>query len=213
MFQPCGVDYELKTYVAENPDEKPHKRCRFFINLTRCAKRNKFARKTQNWFLSRTRVQHLEIGQVVAGLHLSDRQLFVQFRPFGDARVASLGLYLPSSVCPCPFSRLTPPSITPTFPHHLSPQGPDRPAPHFTSPSPLITLTPPHPSSLSPHPTPPHPCPSFITTTPHHLLPHGPRPHFSSPPRRSGPTLCFRLLSSSLIGYSAGTRCASPSGS
>lgn len=24
--KPCGVDYELKTYVAENPDEKPHKR-------------------------------------------------------------------------------------------------------------------------------------------------------------------------------------------
>jgi len=26
VFQPCGVDYELKTYVAETPDEKPHKR-------------------------------------------------------------------------------------------------------------------------------------------------------------------------------------------
>lgn len=26
FLQPCGVDYELKTYVAENPDEKPHKR-------------------------------------------------------------------------------------------------------------------------------------------------------------------------------------------
>ncbi len=26
VLQPCGVDYELKTYVAENPDEKPHKR-------------------------------------------------------------------------------------------------------------------------------------------------------------------------------------------
>ncbi|KAK2167763.1 hypothetical protein LSH36_24g04029, partial [Paralvinella palmiformis] len=24
--KPCGVDYELKTYVADNPDEKPHKR-------------------------------------------------------------------------------------------------------------------------------------------------------------------------------------------
>ncbi|KAK2162641.1 hypothetical protein NP493_1511g00000 [Ridgeia piscesae] len=24
--KPCGVDYELKTYVAETPDEKPHKR-------------------------------------------------------------------------------------------------------------------------------------------------------------------------------------------
>lgn len=24
--KPCGVDYELKAYVAENVDEKPHKR-------------------------------------------------------------------------------------------------------------------------------------------------------------------------------------------
>lgn len=24
--KPCGVDYELKTYVADNPEEKPHKR-------------------------------------------------------------------------------------------------------------------------------------------------------------------------------------------
>jgi hypothetical protein len=24
--QPCGVDYELKTYVSESAEEKPHKR-------------------------------------------------------------------------------------------------------------------------------------------------------------------------------------------
>ena len=26
FFQPCGVDYELKTFVADGVDEKPHKR-------------------------------------------------------------------------------------------------------------------------------------------------------------------------------------------
>jgi hypothetical protein len=26
VFQPCGVDYELSTYVADGPDDKPHKR-------------------------------------------------------------------------------------------------------------------------------------------------------------------------------------------
>jgi hypothetical protein len=26
LFQPCGVDYELKTFVADSMDEKPHKR-------------------------------------------------------------------------------------------------------------------------------------------------------------------------------------------
>ena len=25
-WKPCGVDYELKTYVADGPDDKPHKR-------------------------------------------------------------------------------------------------------------------------------------------------------------------------------------------
>ena len=26
VLQPCGVDYELKTYISESPEEKPHKR-------------------------------------------------------------------------------------------------------------------------------------------------------------------------------------------
>ena len=29
VLQPCGVDYELKTYISESPEEKPHKRWPF----------------------------------------------------------------------------------------------------------------------------------------------------------------------------------------
>ncbi len=26
LSQPCGVDYELKAFVADTPEDKPHKR-------------------------------------------------------------------------------------------------------------------------------------------------------------------------------------------
>lgn len=32
-LQPCGVDYELKTYVADSVDEKPHKRLEYTFTV------------------------------------------------------------------------------------------------------------------------------------------------------------------------------------